>query len=211
MRESLLLVMAWTAMIGSPPPEAADTGRAEGASSHTETLDRARPTATIRIKNGTGSHRYTPAGRSMFDGLSLERQVEGRWVSVPYRPAVCVERCPSDDSTPSFCDCRPPVPWAGRIPPDTQIEYSWGGVVFRYRRVKGCTCHDEEPAPKGHYRATACVFSGVVCVGPGTCDETGPEPGWVKNGRATSGEETCVSTTFDYSDADQTVELTISE
>ena len=199
----------------APPedkPDKAGTARKPDPKPDSGPPAKARPTVTLRINNETKTHRYTPAGRSMFEGLTLQRQDQGKWVAVPYRPGPCSTRCPTDDRKPSSCRCSPGMPWAGRIPPGKQIEHSWGGVLYVSRTVQGCFCHDEQPAPAGRYRATACVFAEVACAGPeGSCNEKGAEPGWVRNGPGTSGEQRCVSVEFDYKDVDQTVKLVIKE
>jgi len=170
-----------------------------------------RPTVTLRVVNRTKTHRYTYPGRSMFEALVLERQEGGKWVGVPYRPAVCSEGCPTDGSRPSSCTCRPGIPWAGQLPPGKQIEHDWNATLYVQRTVDKCFCHDERAAPPGRYRATACVYPKVQCVPPSECKATAKEPGWVRGGLGVRGDKLCASAELELRDKDQIVQIVIKE
>lgn len=185
------------------PPARPDAGALLGAPLKP---GEALPTVTIKVVNATNQDHFTRAGRAFAEALTVERQVEGKWVAVPYRLGTCGALCPADGSKPR-CNCRPPRPAPGRIPAGKSFSVGWKSKLFHTRTLSAsCFCQLERRAPAGRYRATACLFPSIPC-DESRCDLTKPEPHFVLNARTTSGDKTCVSAEFTLGSDGLTVEL----
>lgn len=138
---------------------------------------------TLRLRNDTSQAIFVDASAGQ-QGLTVQRQVKGAWVTFPEELGCECQSC--DRRCDSSCVCpavAPQAPLVLKVLPGATVERVWEGFVHTRRTASACglfeeasSCLEQEVPPLNEpFRVQLCYALAVPGLGP--TDGSAPVPG----------------------------------